>query len=1039
MNQPRTTGDLDSVIRRNNMGQSVDQSRQPRWLRLALCILACWTSILSDPSRVHGQEPSAAPMQWAIIAADDRSRPVAELLTVELSSSRDIALVERDQIQLTLDELQLNASGLVKPEEATEFGKFSQANALVLVHPTEAVKPRKPQTRVRLIDTRTSVRLLDIVLPSSSLDQEVTAVADELHAASQTLAIPSERLRLISIVPIVSGEPGHFLKPYCRTLTALVAAEFHRRPEFVVLEREDLQRLTTESGLSGIELKLRGATRILETSVRRDSDGKGVVATCQIGIPGGALDRFEINVPSLDPVEARLPIADGVIRHAGSELRTQQSIDPELEAQTLDRRRRWLRDEEAVAMGEAALALAPTQERLQGAVGAYASLLYAKHRAKEGLEALLVDRRRSELQLRSLHSYPPEFPERTLFPLYYTYASRPDIKTDEERRLFAEVSNLRREILQVQLRHTIDSPRDRIDTLLRAIDLELNWATDTPQPVRVVAGYLEEAFRWIDGTIPRTVSDPWYNELVRSLFVTIKRVATAPPNDRWHVNDFDGWMDRLANTDNRFVLAGRLWVQTRDDGADGERAAQNLLTLLHALPLVDSKYVDLPLRDAALSGVNDTQVFDYFVRMLDRIEQESDPSEILVFGRDVAKYLNRLTAEQSQQIARRMVGMLNVEPEPGKMLTGVSMLVTLSKYLPKSESPFAPPPEFSLDDAPGPWQDYRVVPIRLTDVPRKHWLQAIHVQPDSRPGNAPSQLVVAWSRADNSSVIDRIAIDGGTPTRFGPVIDGIRRYVPTRMAVTDQRVFVTQRDAPLLMITTDAVTELTEKSGAASNQFSDIAWCNGRLYIAYQDAFGSYDPVHQRFELLASASSVRPQNPLDARGSFLIRKLLADESQACLWMIVQDRAAPHARLGLWRFDPQDKRFQKISDSHVDISLGDGGILLHRNAASKLAWVDSETSTVTELPQFSHAAGSRDVPNPEFISPYTDSYQLDYPRPHLIKVGDHVISSQGTLFTADGKSYSLPLRFPWLHLKRCGEGFITHYEPGRRTIWYVQPK
>ncbi len=150
---------------------------------------------------------------------------------------------------------------------------------------------------------------------------------------------------------------------------------------------------------------------------------------------------------------------------------------------------------------------------------------------------------------------------------------------------------------------------------------------------------------------------------------------------------------------------------------------------------------------------------------------------------------------------------------------------------------------------------------------------------------------------------------------------------------------------------------------------------------------------------------------------------------------------PKERTGLWRFEPENDSYQKISDSQVDVSLADGGLLLHRNAEHKIAWVDRQSLEVTELPEFAHAAGPTGIPVPTFISPYTESFQLPYPRPHLIKVGRHLISSDRELMTPDGKKYPLGKSLPWRWplLQRLGKGFITHYEPGRSTIWYVEPK
>ncbi len=116
--------------------------------------------------------------------------------------------------------------------------------------------------------------------------------------------------------------------------------------------------------------------------------------------------------------------------------------------------------------------------------------------------------------------------------------------------------------------------------------------------------------------------------------------------------------------------------------------------------------------------------------------------------------------------------------------------------------------------------------------------------------------------------VERIGLAGGRPRKFGPDFGGYRRYQPLEMAVGSKAVFISSRNGKVpgfTMLTRKSVKVLKEQQGAASNVISRIAWCKDRLYIAYEDAFGSYDPVNDRFQLLASSNSVRPKNPLDAR------------------------------------------------------------------------------------------------------------------------------------------------------------------------------
>ncbi|MGB7345208.1 MAG: hypothetical protein WBD20_13420 [Pirellulaceae bacterium] len=1008
---------------------------------------------LLSPVVLLATEPSVN--QWAIVAADAKAAPLADLLTAELSEPGDIQLVERDQISRVLDELQLNATTLVQRDRATKFGQLSQANGLVIIDAPEPEKRQTQMIRVRLIDTRTSVRLLDIVFPSADMAGEVGAIGDELKAASTTLLVPPEQLRLISVLPIISSEPGHLLKPYCHALTALVAAEFFRQPGFVVLERSDLQRLTAESDLSGLELQLRGATRLLHVSVRRTPDGEGILATCQINTPGAAeSESFEVVVSSREPVEARSLIVKQVLGRVGKSGDSATSVTPELEAQSLDRRSKWLVDEDAVAMTEAAFALAPTQQRLQAAIDVNAALLYRKSMAKQALESLLADRRRCELCLRYLQKYKAEFSNRTLFPIYYNYGKPPVTITDEENQLLVEVGNLRQQILQKELSQAT-KPLDRIETLGSLIDVELNWPVDTPNPAHVVAQYLRSAFALREPAgIPVDVNNPYYNELVRLLVLTIKRASVVDSSDRWRINNFDTWSRQLEELNQPFAESARLCAQTRQPGPRGLQAARQLAANIHKLPVVDVKHVDLPFRRAALNLLPDIEVEQFFHQMLDRVERESTNSQLLVFRNEIRVFLDRLSKKQSLPIARRMVKVLNSDKEMGAALSTLSMLSTLHKFVPQSDSPFKVTAPFSLEDAPGPWKEYRVIPIKLKS-PGNRRLRAISID---RSASAPQDsIALAWSLPNGISAIERTGLTGGTPQVFGPPFAGAQRHY-VKLAVGSGMAFIASSSyelgnkAPSFMKVTDqAVTNLKEEQGAASNDIDVIAFCNDRLYIGYPGAFGTYDPVNDQFQLLASSASVRSQNPLDGRGKFLIRQLLADPQHGCLWLSVHDKVAPGERTGLWRFEIDNGQFTQVSQSHVDISLAPGGLLLHRNAENKIAWVDAESSNVTEMPEFAHASDKLDMNISTFETPVSPTFQSPYPKPHLIKIGNHLISDNGKLFTADGKTHQLDFnptgsqhpiwsQIPtWLHLQRYGDGFITHYESARRTLWYVEPE
>ncbi len=394
----------------------------------SVLVACCWCVLLIQTSGAQNRAPTL--QRWAIIAADRQAQPLADLLTAKLSGSDRVELVERDQIGRVLAELELQASGLADRDPAFKFAQLSKADAIVLINAGDqdwgeqnageqnageqnageqnaGDRAESEQLRrVRLIDSRSSIRLLDTVLASEDLERQVADIHAELQTASGSLAVSGNDLRMISVVPIVSAEPGNRFESLCETLTTLVAAEFHRLPQFIVLEREDLQRLTGESELSGLELQLRGATRLLQTTIRRDEGNTGWIATCRLVAPvSGQSQTFEVRAATKSPGDLRNQIVREVHRRVALE-GAYQPGSLEQEAETFDRRAKQFhsayRPAEALVMTEAAFALAPTTKRRAELVRFLGPSVSAHLEAKDWLEALRCARRHNQLLLEGL-------------------------------------------------------------------------------------------------------------------------------------------------------------------------------------------------------------------------------------------------------------------------------------------------------------------------------------------------------------------------------------------------------------------------------------------------------------------------------------------------------------------------------------------------------------------------------------------------------------------------------------------------------------
>jgi hypothetical protein len=289
------------------------------------------------------------------------------------------------------------------------------------------------------------------------------------------------------------------------------------------------------------------------------------------------------------------------------------------------------------------------------------------------------------------------------------------------------------------------------------------------------------------------------------------------------------------------------------------------------------------------------------------------------------------------------------------------------------------------------------------------------------------ELILVWNRYSERLLIERVGLAGGTPVTMGPVIRGFP-FRSIHVAVSPNEIFVGSSPRGITILRKDSFEVFTEEQGAPSNEVWSLAWWKDRLYVALADAFASFDPQTKKFQLIASSLSVEPRNPIDGRGSFFIRELWADETNECLWMSIQDNAAARDRNGLWRYQPASNSFLKITKTqergHVISSWTDDGLLLKTTVPQRWGHLDPKSGNLNWLTNYA-------VPHfPNDALFRTERY---------VKVGNHIISAHGQLFTPDGQEHRAQIDTVWSRLERIGPGFITHFDEKEKVLWYVEPK
>lgn len=1020
-------------------------------MALLLVVSLCLSPIGVSPTAARADQPS--PQRWAILAADARSRPLTDLLTASLSSDQSLRLLERERIREVLDELRLSASGLVEQNKTLRFGELLQADALVLVSTTEDQWSKKTLFRTRLIDTRTSIRLLDLVVAPSEIENQMDSITSELSGLRGKLSVPKNQLRLISISRIVSGEPGHHLRPLCRTLNILAASSFQRQADLVVLEREDLDRLVRESDLSGLELELRTATRLLEVSVTRTSGNQGIEARCRLArLDGQSKPKtFVIRVDSQDPDSIRTELVSGVVKHLELENPSASSSQGESEAKFFSQRAQQFygayRFYEAAEFGYTAFVLAPTKDRLDDALRFHSSAIRQHLKEDQRTEALLLTQRVEEIRLRleqeqpsRLRSFPfdPTLFSRVAPPLRDGGSSAANPQTREQIAIFSDIIATKQNLLRLRMKRALGDPQREAEYQQGLLQLEMR-RLDSPR-VRPVTEMLRSMFRQRAArNLPMSIEDASYRSLVGQLISVAKKVCDDARRPLWKT-DRHLWARELTSLDQRFGRAAQLMMKTRQPTREAEPAARELIKLLADSPehtnLIPG--LDSSLRRFALARLPIDDRWQYLEELVERCEERGDFIELLWHSSSIPYALislRRVSQERASQLAGRIDAILPKRPTNQSAYIirrdewaahqerqrAYALRNSLLTHLPVQRvKPYQK--GLSLDGAPGPWNQFVARPIQIESEDRYFQVSEIYVDRRDDARRRGGELILVRTRPKGKLSIDRVRANGGSLTKIGPDVPGSSvAFRGVQVTVGDDAIYVASQHPGFIRLTPNGFQEFNESNGAAANDVWKLTWFDKKLYVAYADAFGVFDPSTEQFQLLASSTSVEAANPIDARGSFFIRTLMPDPRHRCLWITIQDNALPRDRNGFWKFTPQDSHFEKLSGGHVRISPSGTGLLVNRSVEPKIAWFDPDSNQFHGLPSLLGASRSQSFPT------------------HLIKVDDFLIDEYGRLIAEDGTVHSVPGKHRWNHLQHFDKGFITHYDEKARVIWYIEPK
>ncbi len=238
---------------------------------------------------------AASPIRLAIVAEDKSLAPALDLLTAELSTNSQLALLERAQIDKVLAEQALSAA---TGRDALKLGQLLGADG-VLALETNSVDGRALLS-ARLIAVKPGV-VLGIVKAPLPLEDPLPwsrIVSQQFAPLFPKLTVLVKNAIPISIVNLRSALRSREAQELERQLTLLTIERLSRERELFVLERRRMESLSAEKELKGMEESaFWNGSYLLEGIVDRDGFSKENLTVSARLVPpgGGAPVNIEIN------------------------------------------------------------------------------------------------------------------------------------------------------------------------------------------------------------------------------------------------------------------------------------------------------------------------------------------------------------------------------------------------------------------------------------------------------------------------------------------------------------------------------------------------------------------------------------------------------------------------------------------------------------------------------------------------------------------------------------------------------------------------
>ena len=290
-------------------------ARRVRQLCAAMAgLLLTASSSLLPVASIRAAEPPANPRLGILVGerTTPRGEHLADLLYPAFSRIGTVDLMERRDIERILDERELNRlfSGVATPGDWPATGRMLSADYILLLR-----SETNETMRLRLLETKTGVRVFDTLLPASSAAAFVERAAGYTARKLQALR-HTPRATLLAVQGLQSEEVGNESLELADELTEGLERHLALLPGVVLLERRELGEMLDErlrdpalpDALSTSGLLVSGHMRVL-----REPTSTRIRVILTVSRNRVELARETFTVPADAPVEL-YSAASGCVR-----------------------------------------------------------------------------------------------------------------------------------------------------------------------------------------------------------------------------------------------------------------------------------------------------------------------------------------------------------------------------------------------------------------------------------------------------------------------------------------------------------------------------------------------------------------------------------------------------------------------------------------------------------------------------------------------------------------------------------------------------